>query len=102
MIPSTDEFGKRGSTPPNRPTGDEPGSQSGEKHADPSADEFECEACHKVLDIEDSVRDGRKGPLLCPECARIIQSGTPDLNQAARDSTNESLYEKGLIEPEDL
>jgi hypothetical protein len=38
--------------------------------ADPDNDEFKCEGCGKVLDIEDSIRDPETKELFCPECAK--------------------------------
>lgn len=35
---------------------------------DTNADEFQCEECQQIGDIEDSVRDG--GKLLCSRCAQ--------------------------------
>ena len=32
-------------------------------------DTFECEKCHKRFDIEDSVKDSKKGEMYCPDCA---------------------------------
>jgi hypothetical protein len=32
-------------------------------------DTFQCEECHGIFDIEDSIQQGKKGPLLCELCA---------------------------------
>lgn len=32
-------------------------------------DEFECEKCHQVFDVEDSIKDSKKGEMLCLDCA---------------------------------
>lgn len=35
---------------------------------EPAADEFECEDCHDIMDIEDSIAT-TDGKLVCPACA---------------------------------
>jgi uncharacterized protein YbaR (Trm112 family) len=37
-----------------------------EVEANPDADEFECEKCYKIFDIEDSIKEA--GILICPKC----------------------------------
>lgn len=39
------------------------------EEADPNADEFKCENCRKVTDIENSCRDSRTKKLYCVTCA---------------------------------
>ena len=39
---------------------------AGIPEADPDNDEFECEVCHGVFDIEDSIKRGYI--YVCPEC----------------------------------
>jgi hypothetical protein len=58
--------------------------------ANPDDDTFECNTCHRVLYIDESIRlGGRHDPLICTQCA-------------ASDSTNMSMLEHGMIQPEDL
>lgn len=46
-------------------------------------DSFECEKCHNIFDIEDSVKDSKKGEMHCPDCAKKGQSKMPNANQLA-------------------
>lgn len=40
-------------------------------------DEFRCEQCKDVYDIEDSVKpNGKKGPMICVECSQKAQDGS--------------------------
>ena len=42
------------------------------EEADPENDEFECDVCHRIGDIEDSIRVGKDG-LVCDKCAEEAQ-----------------------------
>ena len=60
--------------------------------ADPDNDTFECEQCHRVFDIDDSIKTNKKGPMLCVACDQqtrnLLQSDTDrfDWITAASDS----------------
>lgn len=64
---------------------------------DPNDDTFECEKCHGVFDIDNSIKTSKKGPMLCPAC---FEEKEWDL--ASADSTNMSMLEQNHIQPEDL
>jgi len=45
-------------------------------------DLFECERCLGIFDIEDSVREQRKGPLVCEACS---EADSPDIGSASHE-----------------
>ena len=82
--------------------------------ADPDDDTFECEKCHGVFDINDSIKTSKKSPMLCPACSEenlVVAFGKKAMSrilkdqewdQASADSTNMSMLEQGRIQPGDL
>jgi len=54
--------------------------------ADPDNDEFQCEKCKQILDIENSVRQG--DDLVCSDCARPVELSPDDALHLAIKSTD--------------
>ena len=48
-------------------------------------DLFECERCLGIFDIEDSVREQRKGPLVCEACS---EADSPDVEDASHENNH--------------